>query len=318
MNTVRKYFTKARLALAAIVLIPMGIALGFSSVAAHAALTTVSATTHIYNDPDSGNNGDWATDGTALSPFARDLVVTQDAVNTAPVGFQSYHATVNDAGIFVTHAGAFTPNQVVPGQKISHTVIGQFTGSVSYTITAPAADMLSNTVLATLNDNNVAPSGAESLGGWPQQAFTPSAGVAITLQHFDYNYVTPAGETWTDADTNGEGNLVNDGNITGIVTLPAKAVILKDGHGTSTGATRETVSFLQTGAASWDMFTIVGPGAINGHQGWVNGQLGFNTGVYSGLLANHTYTSCYVPVTGPGSSTPIKGHGGCIVFVSNH
>ena len=34
---------------------------------------------------------------------------------------------------------------------------------------------------------------------------------------------------------------------------------------------REKVHFCQSGAASWDYFTIVGPGKINGHQGSVYG-----------------------------------------------
>lgn len=80
---------------------------------------------------------------------------------------------------------------------------------------------------------------------------------------------------------------------------------------------RMNVFYEQDGSASWDHFTIVGPGAINGHQGWVFGHLGLNEAVYGGLLAGHGYTVYYQPVTGQGSTTPILGsHWGYVYFVS--
>ena len=75
---------------------------------------------------------------------------------------------------------------------------------------------------------------------------------------------------------------------------------LSGGHAVFIGTSRENVYFIQSGAASWDHFTIVGPGAINGHQGWVNGQLGLNAAVYGGLEYHHGYTVYYQPVTGQG------------------
>lgn len=92
---------------------------------------------------------------------------------------------------------------------------------------------------------------------------------------------------------------------------------LSHGHAVFIAPTRENVYFIQSGAASWDHFTIVGPGAINGHQGWVYGKLGLNVGVYSGLEYGHGYTVFYQPVTGKGSTTPVPGsHGGYVYFVS--
>lgn len=96
----------------------------------------------------------------------------------------------------------------------------------------------------------------------------------------------------------------------------AVPTILYDGHGVATAPTREEVTYLQSGNAGWDYFQIHGFGAIDGHQGWVNGQLGPNTGYYSGLVYGHSYTACYVPVTGPGSITPVYGHGGCVYFIA--
>jgi hypothetical protein len=97
----------------------------------------------------------------------------------------------------------------------------------------------------------------------------------------------------------------------------APVPVLSGGHAVFIGTSRENVYFIQSGAASWDHFTIVGPGAINGHQGWVNGQLGLNAAVYGGLEYNHGYTVYYQPVTGQGSTTPVPGsHWGYVYFVS--
>lgn len=87
-------------------------------------------------------------------------------------------------------------------------------------------------------------------------------------------------------------------------------------------ASRENVSFIQNNAASCDHFTIVGPGPINGHQGWVPGNLGLNVAVYGGLLQHHGYTVYYQPVSGPldcstHSTTPWPGaHWGYVFFVT--
>ena len=75
--------------------------------------------------------------------------------------------------------------------------------------------------------------------------------------------------------------------------------------------------YIQSGAASWDHFTIVGPGKINGHQGWVYGNLGLNVAVYGGLQYKHGYTVYYQPVIAQGSTTPVPGsHWGYVYFVS--
>jgi hypothetical protein len=93
---------------------------------------------------------------------------------------------------------------------------------------------------------------------------------------------------------------------------------LSKGHAVSTAATREEVLFTLSGAPSWVRFYIVGPGAINGHVGWVNAKLGVDTAYYAGLEANHGYAVYYQPVTGQGSSVPVPGsHVGYVYFVSN-
>jgi hypothetical protein len=125
-------------------------------------------------------------------------------------------------------------------------------------------------------------------------------------------------------DTGNPDTTVNLTNVTyngnAVVPAPAYApeTILYDGHGTTAGATRENVTFMLKGVPSEVMFKITGPGKINGHVGWVSAHQGANTGVYSGLLPNRGYTSCYTPVTGgAGSTNPAPGHGGCVYFISN-
>jgi len=281
---------------------------------AHAVPATETAVTHVYNAPDSGNGGTWATDA-----FDRTLTVTLDSPQPAsvPVGFLAYTATVSDTGTFTAIAGALTPNQVIPGQKVSHAVNGTLSGSAAYTIVAPAADNLGAVLPANLNAGGTALAGQYSTSLWPAQAFSPSAGVIVTLGNWSWTYATPAGESWTDGSTTGDGNLVADGNITGLLAAPVILPKLSHGHATATSPVHETVSYQQSGAASWDEFYIVGPGGINGHHGWVNGKIGVNFGYYSGLLPHHTYTVYYTPVKGQGSSVQIPGtHTGYVVFVS--
>jgi hypothetical protein len=301
--------------LAAALAVPLAVAgVAVAAGTAHAAPTTVTATTHIYNDPDSGNGGVWATDA-----FNRAVTVSVAADQTGiPAGSVRYTASISDSGTFVTHAGADTPNQYIAGQKISHAVTGTFSGSASYVIVAPSGDVLGSTFPADLNANNATLTGAQSTSDWPEQALTPDTGASVTLGNWSWTYTDKAGETWVDSSVNGDGNTVADGNITGLTVMPTKVPVLSHGHATSTAATRETVSYQQSGAASWDMFYIVGPGAINGHRGWVYGSLGTNFGYYEGLEANHGYTVYYTPVEGQGSTVQIpRTHTGYVYFVSN-
>jgi hypothetical protein len=92
---------------------------------------------------------------------------------------------------------------------------------------------------------------------------------------------------------------------------------LSGGHAVFITTSRENVYFIQSGAPSWVHFTIVGPGKINGHQGWVYGHLGLNVAVYGGLEYKHGYTVYYQPVIAQGSTTPVPGsHWGYVYFVS--
>ena len=99
----------------AVPLMAAGVALT-AGATAHAAPVSETAVTHVYNDPDSGNGGPWATDA-----FNRTLAVTLDSPQplSTPAGFLAYTATVSDSGTFTATAGAGTPNQSVAGEKLS-------------------------------------------------------------------------------------------------------------------------------------------------------------------------------------------------------
>lgn len=98
----------------------------------------------------------------------------------------------------------------------------------------------------------------------------------------------------------------------------APVPVLSHGSATYVAATREDVSF-DTTITTWAHFQIAGPGAIDGHQGWVHAVAGqLNTGVYTGLEANHTYAVFFTPVEGDGSSVQIIGtRTGHVTFISN-
>jgi hypothetical protein len=285
------------------------------SAASAATPTTVTQVTHIVNRPDGGNGGTWAYDS-----FTRTLTVAVAATQNpadAAAGKTDYVATVVDNGGFSSVQGTKTPNQVTAGALVAHAVKGTMSGGISYTVVAPSTDNLVAPAGPVVeNDNFAAPAGNNTTAQWPAQVFAnPALAVVTENQVWSWTYAT-ACESWTDSAINGDGNLAADGNITGrICPVP----VLYGGHAVFVAATRENVSYKQT-LTAWDKFVIVGPGAINGHQGWVHGQGGGveNTGVYSGLLPNHGYTVLYTPVTGQGSNRQIIGtHTGYVFFVSN-
>lgn len=127
-------------------------------------------------------------------------------------------------------------------------------------------------------------------------------------------------------DTGNPDTTVNLTNVTynGNAVVPQPAIspkpYLYGGHAIFVAPTRENVYFELGGthAATWVHFVIVGPGLINGHQGWVHAEPGLNVGVYSGLLAHHGYAVYFTPVVAQGSTVPIPGsHGGHVYFVSD-
>lgn len=98
-------------------------------------------------------------------------------------------------------------------------------------------------------------------------------------------------------------------------TVPAPKVVLSHGAAHSVSNTRENVSWSQS-LPSWEKLTIVGPGPISGHVGYVNVTGKSGTGVITGLLAGHTYTVTIQPQATKGGAS--AGNSGKIVFVTTH
>lgn len=213
--------------------------------------------------------------------FARTLTVYATHGSTVAV------ATVHVTGVFPSSdAVLVTPDTVVLNAPVNSD------GMIFFPTVPPG-------VSETLANG---PAGAVFSGGWL------SAGTAVPG-------VYPS-VTVTATDTMGATAVDTFDAVVSPVYAPVPR--LYGGHAVSVGPTRENVYFIQAGAPSWDHFTIVGPGAINGHQGWVDGQLGLNVAVYGGLEAHHAYTVYFQPVTGQGSTTPIPGSRGGHVFFITH
>jgi hypothetical protein len=189
-------------------------------------------------------------------------------------------------------------------------------GRAEYELYAPAADTLTGTVPATENDNFTVPAGNSTTGSWPKQAFSSPADVTIAYagggNDWSWAY-SRACESWTDSGSNGDGNITADGNITGRACLVPH---LFGGSAAYWAPTREYVNF-QVTLPTWVMFTITGPGPINGHHGFVLAKTGqLNTGFYWGLLAHHDYTVRYWVVTGVNGHQVPGSQPGYVVFVS--
>ncbi len=214
---------------------------------------------------------------------------------TAPATF-TVKATDGSAVAFATvHVGASTTPatdtvSVTPDTVVLRAPVNAYGAVFFRTVPAGVPETLANGPAGAVFRNGVLSAGRAVPGNYRNVAVTAKDAVGAT-----------AVETFN------------------AVVRPVYAPVprLSHGHAVYIAPTRENVYFIQSGAPSWDHFTIVGPGAINGHQGWVYGKLGLNVGVYTGLQYNHGYTVFYQPVTGRGSTTPIPGsHGGYVYFVS--
>jgi hypothetical protein len=302
-----------------------GLAVFGAGGSAYAGPAAVTAVTHISNAPDSGNGGTWAYDD-----YTRTLTVSVDPSQAgASAGDTLYLASVTDHGEFHAISGADAPNQVVAGVKVSHAVTGAFNGGATYVVSAPSSDTLTGSVVADLNDHFAAAAGDKTTTSWPVQAFGSASGVTLAYTDsgngWSWNYKT-ACESWTDAGTNGYGDLAGDGNITGKACTVAftSAPQLYDGQAQWVAATRENVEFKITQSEpgpQWVKFVIHGPGPINGHEGWVPayGDGTLNQGVYGGLNGNAGYTVDYYPVTGQGSNHLVPGsHLGYVWFTTSN
>lgn len=164
----------------------------------------VVASTRISGRPDSGGNGDWATDAMTRTISIRHTTGT------------SYVATLTDSrGTFVTGRGDFVPNQAAdPGVKFTQRIGGTFSGTASFSFTA------SSTPNAFLVPRRATGSGPTDTSDWYKLAFpsgTVFGGTGI-LNNWGWSYSTNQGcltlshhrltvqrQSWTDFASNNGG-----------------------------------------------------------------------------------------------------------------
>jgi len=277
---------------------------------ADAVTTTVTATTHVLNRPDSGHGGNWAYDS-----FTRTLTVTVAPVQNekdTTAGLIDYNATITDVGFFSTVGGAGTPSQFVPGAKILHNgVHGTVNGTYALTVTAPVGDGLSGVVPATEDDNFGA--AKVSTGNWPELAFATSTGVTVTGGAYEWDYAT-ACEKWVDSSANGDGNTAGDGNITGkICGVPyvyAGHVVTVSEHNATVGWSDSKFGWPSSNhCVEVYVYGFDRPAGV-AHKGFTcdNGNPAANVGYMEDLPAGHTFALFVQPATGTyGNNHPLPG-----------
>jgi hypothetical protein len=215
--------------------------------------STVVAHTQVFNRPDSGGNGNWASDF-----FIRTLTIHKTGpaslascgtLNTLPC--YSFTASLSDSGKFYTYPGAFTPNQGAPftGTKLpSRSLSGPMAGSGGFgTFYATALPSASSVPHFVFGSNDPSPT-------WPELAFPAGTVTGLNEGTFSYGYSATVThiktvtvirhrlvfvrvhnhwvlksvayttrirvpvtqhQHWTDADFNGSGQTPAAGNITG-------------------------------------------------------------------------------------------------------
>jgi hypothetical protein len=326
--------------LAAVPVVAAGVALavgGSANAATQAAPTPIGytvAATSAHSDSISGLTGTFGTPATSVVGSTAVQVPTADAIQfgaTDSLGAAiTWSSSDVPAGFTLSAAGALSLATAPVTASVTFTVKATQGSAVAFATvkvgvgasTTPAEDGVSVTpdtvvLKAPVNANGEVsfatdPSGvAETLANGPAgAAFSSGVLSAGTAVSGDYKNVAV-----TAKDAAGATAVETFDAVVSPVYAPVPR--LSHGHAVFLAPTREDVFFVQSGAASWDHFTIVGPGAINGHQGWVNGKLGLNAAVYWGLEYHHGYTVFYQPVTGQGSTTPVPGsHWGYVYFVS--
>lgn len=298
---------KAGLLIAAAAALP-GLLVGaaLTSATAHAATGTTTATTHLTNRLDSGFGGNnWASD-----TIDRTVTITLTGPDATVTGMYDYTDTITDTGTAHALTGVTSPGaQGIPIVGTPKAAIaGQVTGTFTASSNAPVAALMP----AAESGNG------ESTSSWVEQLFPSGTTFDVTHEEdvWSWTYKDAADcQQWVDAYNVAKAD---SGDITGVSTCPpappAPVIpVLSHGHAVSVSPHRENVFFDQS-VGSVDKFMIVGPGAINGHVGWVNAHAGTNAAVYTGLLADHGYTVYYQPYTAKNGSPIAGSHQGYVYF----
>jgi hypothetical protein len=287
--------------------------LAVPAVASAAPHATVKAVTHLTNYLDFGYSGPWAVDN-----LQRTATVTR--LGSAPIIYcpgagtcYQYTARISDTGTARALTGAFSPGAQsvkitgTPTARVNgHAVVNFYASS-----NAPTGALVPKTY-----------SGGSTVGNanWIKQFFpsttTFSGGLNFTMSPYTWTYVdTKNCQIWVKAYNVSKSN---SGDITGVsyCTGPSHHgwVRLSGGRSYSVSPTRENYSWVQS-RPSWDRLTIVGPGPINGHVGYVNAMHpGRVYAYYTGLESNHTYVVTIQPQFTPGGAP--AGPSGRVTFVT--
>lgn len=189
---------------------------------------SATASTSVSNDPDSGNNGTWATDTFVRTASVNRVgqVASSNCAGHSPCYL--YSGQVTDSGTFVTVASAKSPNAGVtlPATPVQGTLNGAIGYEFYSTAAAPDASPP-----ATLDNS----SGAGITSGWPLRFFratdpvysdSGTLGAVTELNDWSwvYNYApcSTDNQTWVDSHANHSGSDASAGDITGANTCPGQ------------------------------------------------------------------------------------------------
>lgn len=201
--------------------------IALSSTAAASATTAprtpaVKAVTKLTDRNLASNDSTWITEN-----VTRVLTVALEGETETGTTITSYQylATVKDSGSFTTFKGALTPNQA--GKYKGRKIVARVNGTVADTemfrfSTSKPVSTAAN--LGVIKSEK----GAFPMRGdlnWFQQAFPAGTAFGATTGSFSWTYTyqpptkphtkKPAAQKWTYSSTNGYGEKVADGNITG-------------------------------------------------------------------------------------------------------
>jgi len=288
-------------------------ALGIPALANAAPHVTATATTHLTNSLDSGWSGFWAVDNLSRTASVRltGAVPTSNCAGS-PASCYQYTSTISDTGTAKGLTGVKSPGAqavAIKGTPVA-TVKGHAVVNFYASSSAPTGALVPHAVSGAFTQQNAA--------NWVKQFFPSNTKFSnnIMLTTWTWTYVDAKNcQTWVHAYNVSQAN---SGDITGVSYChvpPHHGVIrLSGGRSYSVSPTRENYSWVQNGP-SWDMLTIVGPGPINGHVGYVNAtHAGRVYAYYTGLKAGHTYVVTIQPQRTKGGAW--AGPAGRVTFVT--
>jgi len=196
---------------------------------------TSTAYTQLVNRPDSGGNGNWATD-----QLTRELILTYQGPSGNAAYPYAYTAQLVDKGTFKDLPGQFKPNQGAPytGQLLGLTqVTGSASGGGYFYEFLASGKANSAKSYANLGVPIRVKGSADPSSTWPELAFPAGTQFSgMNEAEFAYTYIVPAYTTthvvkvngknvtvkvvhkaqqWVDASYNSAGQIRSAGQISG-------------------------------------------------------------------------------------------------------